>query len=586
MIIGIDLGTTNSEVAVFKDGNVSIVKEDGSEIMPSFVGLNFENKLVVGREARNQYAVRPEQTIRSIKRKMGSAEVVRLGDQDYRPPEISAMILRELKKRAERELGVTVSKAVITVPAYFNDAQRQATREAGDLAGLEVMRIINEPTAAGLAFEAEGVEGAKKVMVFDLGGGTFDVSLLKMSGDIVEVLASHGDNHLGGDDIDEMLFEHLLHIFYKEHPEESAMAHVSINRMRLACEKLKIDLSSMASATLAETGLVLENGETADFSHEISRADFEELCGELLRKTLGSVAHVMAQAGVRPQEIDDVVLVGGSTRIPMVVDILEAELGIRPRYDVHPDLAVAYGAGVMAARLSGERSHRILVDVTPYTFGTRAQGDLDGVFSNECFFPIIKSGTPLPARRGQVFYTSHPGQRQVQVEIYQGDSTNAMDNVHVGEFMVEDLDESARGSTPVLLNMCLDLDGILTVTAIEQHTGLSKSVVLDDVLSAMSEDEMANSRDKIRQLFGDDDDEEEEGKDLEKTSPTPEQDDSGLNKIMARAQQLRGNLDDEDQKDLDEAISDAQKAMKSDDKEALSTACETIEDILFFVEGS
>ncbi len=581
MIIGIDLGTTNSEVAVFKDGNVSIVKEDGNAIMPSFVGLNFEGKLVVGREARNQYAVRPEQTIRSIKRKMGSDDVVRLGEQSYRPPEISAMILRELKKRAEKELGEPVSKAVITVPAYFNDAQRQATREAGDLAGLEVLRIINEPTAAGLAFEAEGVEGAKQVMVFDLGGGTFDVSLLKMSGDIVEVLASHGDNHLGGDDVDEMLYEHLLALFYKEHPAGAALAPVSINRMQLACEQLKIDLSSMASATLAETGLMLEDGKTVDFSHEVSRADFEMLCGELLRKTLGSVRHVMAQAGVQSHEIDDVVLVGGSTRIPMVVDILETELGIRPRYDVHPDLAVAYGAGVMAARLSGERSHRILVDVTPYTFGTRAQGMVEGEYTNDCFVPIIKSGTPLPARRGQVFYTSCSGQEKVQVEIYQGESNYAQENILVGEFLVEDLDESADDGSPVLLNMGLDLDGILTVTAIEQHTGLSKSVVLDDVLRVLSEEEMEASRKKIRNLFGD----EEESDDVEQEAPTAQRTGSAaVDDALNRAKQLRGDLDDEDQKDLDEAIGDVQEALKSEDKDALDTAIETIEDILFFVE--
>jgi molecular chaperone DnaK len=390
------------------------VEEGGNAIMPSFVGINFEGELVVGREARNQYVVRPDQTIRSIKRKMGTNETVCLGGQEYRPPEISAMILRKLKMRAERELGAAVTQAVITVPAYFNDAQRQATREAGDLAGLEVLRIINEPTAAGLAFEAEGVEGTRQVMVFDLGGGTFDVSILKMSGDIVEVLASHGDNHLGGDDIDELLYEHLLAVYYETHPETSALSLIAINRMKLACEQLKIDLSTAASATLAETGLPLENGGTADFSHEISRADFERLCGELLRKTLGSVRHVMAQAGLRPHQLDDVVLVGGSTRIPAVADMLEEELDIRPRRDIHPDLAVAYGAGVMAARLSGARTHRILVDVTPYTFGTRAYGLLDGQFSPDCFVPIIKSG------EGRFFTPSMQGNRSFMWRFIRG----------------------------------------------------------------------------------------------------------------------------------------------------------------------
>ncbi len=581
MIIGIDLGTTNSEVAVLKDGEVKIVEEGGSAIMPSCVGIDFEGELVVGREARNQYAVRPEQTIRSIKRKMGSDETVRLGEQDYRPPEISAMILRKLKLRAEQELGSSVTKAVITVPAYFNDAQRQATREAGDLAGLEVLRIINEPTAAGLAFEAEGVDGARQVMVFDLGGGTFDVSLLKMSGDIVEVLASHGDNHLGGDDIDELLYEHMLADYYEAHPGGAALAPVGINRMQLACEQLKVELSSAAAATLAETGLPLEDGGTADFSQEVTRTDFEGLCGELLRKTLGSVRHVMAQAGLRPSELDDIVLVGGSTRIPAVVDMLEEELGIRPRRDIHPDLAVTYGAGVMAARLSGERSHRILVDVTPYTFGTRALGMVDAEYSSDCFVPIIKSGTPLPARRGQVFYTNYPGPSEVQVEIYQGDSRNVHDNVLVGEFRVEELDDEADEGSPILLNMNLDLDGILTVTAIEQHTGLSKSVVLDDVLAASDEKSLAASREKIRHLFGGDD---ETGVEDGELVP-PNTEDPAMDELLSRVEHSRNDLDEEDLQDLEEAVIDLKTAMTSGNDEAAGTARQTIEDILFFIEG-
>ena len=577
MIIGIDLGTTNSEVAIWKDGRVIIVEDAGGAIMPSCVGIDSEGKLVVGREALNQYVLRPEETIRSIKRKMGSNETVSLGGQDYRPPEISAMILRKLKERAEQALDAPVSKAVITVPAYFNDAQRQATREAGDLAGLEVLRIINEPTAAGLAFEAEGVEGSKQVMVFDLGGGTFDVSILKMSGDIVEVLASHGDNHLGGDDVDELLYEHVLALFYEEHPGTAALNAVGMNRLRLACEALKKELSQSASAVLSETGLPLEGGGVADFSREISRSDFEELCGELLRRTLGSVRHVMAQAGLKSGELDDVLLVGGSTRIPMVMDLLEQELGIRPRCDIHPDLAVVFGAGVMAARLSGERSHRILVDVTPYTFGTRALGMLDGEYTSELFVPIIKSGTPLPARRGQVFCTNVPGQPEVKVEIYQGDAPNIHDNVFVGEFLVEDLDEKADEHSPVLLNMNLDLDGILRVTAVEQHTGLSKSVVLDDVLAASDEKSLAESREKIRQLFGDQ-------ADLD-VIDVPEAEDSALADLLERVERNRAQMDEEDLEDLDAALADLKAAQESGDSDAADTAREAIEDILFFIEG-
>lgn len=573
MIVGIDLGTTNSEVAIWKDGAVVIVEEDGDCIMPSCVGINAEGDLVVGREALNQYALRPEQTVRSIKRRMGSDEPVELGGQTYRPPEISAMILRTLKQRAETALGGAVSRAVITVPAYFNDAQRQATREAGDLAGLDVLRIVNEPTAAGLAFEAEGVEETRHVMVFDLGGGTFDVSILKMSGDIVEVLASHGDNHLGGDDVDELLYEHMLSLFYEEHPGSTALSAVATNRLRLACETLKVELSTAAAATLAETGLALDDGSVADFSCEFSRADFEELCGELLRKTLGSVRHVVAQAGLNPRDLGDIVLVGGSTRIPMGVDLLERELGIRPRRDIHPDLAVAYGAGVMAARLSGERSHRILVDVTPYTFGTRAMGMLRGEYCPDLFVPIIKSGTPLPARRGQVFYTNFDGQTEVRVEIYQGDSDDVHENVLIGEFMIEDLDENAMEGSRVLLNMNLDLDGILKVTASEQHTGLSKSVVLDDVLAATDQRSLEASRNKINRLLGED----AAGPEAETGSAQQEGDG-----VLQRAEQCRSSLDEEDRADLDEAMNDLKAAWDAGDEEAAQTATDSIEDILFF----
>lgn len=576
MIVGIDLGTTNSEVAIWKDGKVVIVKEDGQAIMPSCVGINFDNKLVVGREALNQYAIRPDQTIRSIKRKMGSSETVRLGEQDYRPPEISSMILRQLKLRAEKELGQPVTKAVITVPAYFNDAQRQATREAGDLAGLEVLRIINEPTAAGLAFEAGGVDEMKKVMVFDLGGGTFDVSILKMSGDIVEVLASHGDSHLGGDDIDALLYQHMLNLFYEEHSDSSALAPVAINRLKLACEQLKKELSQAAVATLAETGLPLEDENMADFTKEVTRSDFESLCGELLRKTLGSVRHVMAQANLHAGELDEVVLVGGSTRIPLMADLLENETGLRPRCDIDPDLAVAFGAGVMAARLSGERSHRILVDVTPYTFGSRALGTINGEFSSEMFVPIIKSGTPLPARRGQVFYTTYQGQEMVAIEIYQGESEKVYDNIPVGEFFIEDLDTDAPEESPILLNMNLDLDGILKVTAIEQHTGQSKSVVLDNVLAASTEKSMAESRNKISQLFGDERDE------IDGVPVENGMDQVGL-ELVRRAEKNRDKMEPEDQQDMDEVISDLKAAVESGDTAAMETAREAIEDILFFI---
>ena len=583
MIIGIDLGTTNSEVAIHKDGKISIVEENGSPIMPSCVGINLEGKLVVGQEARNQYAIRPDHTIRSVKRKMGSDESVKLGEKDYRPAEISALILKQLKLRAENALGAAVKQAVITVPAYFNVAQRQATREAGDLAGLEVLRILNEPTAAGLAFEAAGVDDTKHIMVYDLGGGTFDVSILKMSGDVVEVLASHGDSHLGGDDIDELLYEYSLSHYYTTHPDSKPLSTAGMNRLRLACEQLKIDLSNNASATLAETGLQLDDNTLADLSLEMSRTDFEEHIDELLRKTLGSVRHVMAQAGLHAGELDDIILVGGSTRIPAVIDLLEAELDLRPRFDINPDLAVATGAGVMAARLAGETTQRILVDVTPYTFGTSALGMVHNEYGPHRFCPIIKAGTPLPAQRGQVFYTAYPGQEAVQINVFQGEDIDARLNTYVGEFKVENLDDEADDKSPILINMHLDLDGILTVTAIEQHTGLSKSVVIDRALEISDKNVLESSRSKIEELFGNEDfipieREVEEGEIV--------QIDPDVLALLKRAENSRSTLEEEDRQDLDGAIADLNEAQSNNNPEAAAEAREIIEDILFYIEGA
>ncbi len=577
MIVGIDLGTTNSEVAIVENGKITIVEENGNPAMPSFVGINLDGQLVVGTEARNQYALRPDHTIRSIKRKMGSTETVKLGETEYRPPEISAMLLRQLKLRAEKALGVSVDQAVVTVPAYFNDAQRHATREAGELAGLEVLRILNEPTAAGLAFEAGGVESARTVMVYDLGGGTFDVSILKMDGDIVEVLASHGDNHLGGDDIDELLFEHLLNHYYETHPDSAALSAIGGNRLRLACEQLKMELSSAASATLAETGLQLEDGAAADLSIELTRREFEELTDSLIRKTLGSVRHVMAQAGLHGGELDDIVLVGGSTRIPAVAEMLETELGIRPRCDINPDLAVATGAGVMAARLSGETTHRILVDVTPYTFGTSAVGEVRGEYGPHRFCPIIKAGTPLPARRGEVFYTMRPGQEAVEIEVFQGEDIDARCNTFIGEFLVPDLDPDAPDHNPILINMKLDLDGILTVSAIEQHTGLSKSVVIDRALDEPDPEKLTASRARIEALFG-------EALPLPEAAPEPESNEA-FAALLRRAEKLAPTLEEEDREDLERAMEEARAAHECDDSDRCEVACGNIEDILFYVEG-
>jgi molecular chaperone DnaK len=582
MIIGIDLGTTNSEVCVVRDGKLEVVSIDGIPMLPSCVGLDADGEILVGQAARNQYAWRPEQTIRSIKRKMGTEELVTLGDNTYRPQEISAMILRELKNRAAQVLGQAVTQAVITVPAYFNDAQRQATREAGVLAGLEVLRILNEPTAAALAYEAAGVAKRRHVLVYDFGGGTFDVSIVTMTGDVVEVRATHGDNHLGGDDIDAVLLEHALADFEEQHGQRPGL--IGVSRLRMACEQLKKDLSSQAAATLSEMDIPLENGGTVAFSMELNRTQFEEIAEDLIRRTLTSIRHVMRESGLNAGDIDEILLVGGSTRIPAIEELIEREIGKRPRRDVNPDLAVAYGAGVMAARLAGSDDHRILVDISPYTFGTSCLGNVGGEFCPHLFVPIIKSGTPLPARRGKVFFTMRPGQDAVEVRIFQGDDQDARRNVFVGDFMVEDLDENADESSQILLNMALDLDGILTVTAVEQHTGLNKTVVIEDSLKKVSDTDLEKSRARIADLFPDDDlpgdADDEDGEPVAETMTANAED----AELLARIEQSRDVLDTVDLEDIERLVDKLRDARRENDVEAADHAREGIEDILFFAE--
>jgi len=489
------------------------------------------------------------------------------------------MILRELKARAERALGRSVDGAVITVPAYFNDAQRQATRDAGALAGLKVERILNEPTAAALAYEAAGVDNAKTVLVFDLGGGTFDASIVRMEKDLVEVLGSHGDNHLGGDDIDAMLFDHALERIQRELPDKT-LSPVGANRLRLSLEDLKVRLTDSATALLAENDLATIEGGNAAFEWDLDRRTFEEWTTPLLAGALHSVRAVLRETGLSASDLDEVLLVGGATRMPIVGDLLEGEMRRRPRSDLHPDLAVAYGAGVMAARVTGSQRHRILVDVTPYTFGTSCLGDVDGHWGPHLFVPIIQAGTPIPARKGQMFYTMVPGQQAVEIRIFQGDSHDARENVFIGDFTVEDLDPHAEENSEFLLNMSLDLDGILHVTAIERHTGLSKTVAMDNATANRDEEAIRMSRQRIAELF-DDEVTPSPALPMPDSTTAPDAEDELLGRVAASLPRL----DDVDAADLQRAREAYLKAVEADDETAVQRARQEMEDILFYIES-
>src|SRR5262245_5073089 len=451
LIVGIDLGTTNSEIAIVRDGQPHVLAEDGDPILPSFVGLSDDGRLLVGNAARNQWVLAPERTVKSIKRKMGQDVKVQLGDQEYSPQEISAMILRKLKDRAEAELGQNVRKAVITVPAYFNDAQRQATREAGELAGLEVVRILNEPTAAALTYDP-GPRDLQRVLVYDLGGGTFDVSIVQAQEGVVEVLASHGDTQLGGDDFDEILMNYVAERFQGEHGVDVRGNRVSEARLLNAVEVAKRHLSDHQFARIEEEFIAEKDGVALHLTAEVGREEYEELIRPLLDRTMDHLQQSLDDARLTARQVDRVVLVGGSTRTPLVSRLLEERLGQAPHREVNPDLCVAMGAAVQGAIIAGQDVGAVLVDITPHSLGIKCLdvGGDDFMPFEFRFAPIILRNTPLPASRSEVFRTVHDRQPVVEIDVYQGESDDVRRNHRVGRFMIEGLAQVPAGNQIVV----------------------------------------------------------------------------------------------------------------------------------------
>lgn len=600
VIVGIDLGTTNSEIAALVEGQVQVLASDSEQIMPSVVALAPDGRLLIGTPARNQYALYPERTVRSIKRLMGSEQTVTLGDQTYTPPEISAMILRALKDRAETLLGTPVSRAVITVPAYFSDAQRQATRDAGQIAGLDVVRILNEPTAAALAYGADR-QGERTILVYDLGGGTFDVSLVQVHEDITEVLASHGNNHLGGDDFDQLLLDFVYTRFVSTGGVDVKANRRAMSRLLHAVEEAKKRLSFEPYVRLREEHLAERNGVPVHLDMEIARSEYEQLIRPLLEGTLDSVHRALTDAGKRPDQVDDILLVGGATRTPLVTELLHETTGLTPRQELHPDLCVAFGAAVLAARLAGHDVDRVLVDVSPYSFGPSYFGTLNGMLSEHCYRPIILRNTPLPVSRTESYFTMVDNQQAWQVSIYQGDDPNAMHNILVGQFLAEGFSPVPAGNE-ILCRMDLDLDGILKVTATEKRTGLAKQITIEGATTAMSEADMAQARRRMQELFGEGEspyDEEEEAEsdtiDLEasafsvETSSTDADRDrrvqiSEARALLERSRRLLDRMTPEDREEAIDLHEQIEEALQSGPASSLQEAMTTLADLLFYVE--
>ena len=587
IILGIDLGTTNSEVAIIVDGKPVVLKDsDGSAILPSVVGLDRDGRLLVGRTARNQAILAPERTVKSIKRRMGLDVKVTLGDQSFTPQEISAMILRTLKERAEQILGQPVCKSVITVPAFFNDNQRQATREAGELAGLEVVRIINEPTAASLVYEAHATR-RERLLVYDLGGGTFDVSIVQIERGVVEVLASHGDTHLGGDDFDQLLLDFVCNQFQDEHGLDLREVPVAKSRLLQAVEEAKKRLSSEAFTMLAEEFLVEKDGLPLHLQRELDRREYEELIGPLLHKTVRCVDAALADAKLLAQDIDKIILVGGSSRTPLIHRLLEEQLGQAPHLEVDPDLCVAMGAAVQGGLIAGIDVGPVLVDITPHTLGIQCLGELHGMLSSNVFSPVISRNTPLPATRSEIYHTSVDGQVLVEIHVLQGEEPDARHNESIGKFLLEGLDPDAPQGNEILVRFELNLDGILVVTVVERATSLEKRLTIDNAITRFHASDREEALTKLAAMFTDD-----ETKDAD-SSPDEAAVPAELRPVIEEARQLiaksrrlaEGALE-QDAQEIAELVGQLEEAVSQREPDAIQEIRTKLEDVVFYLEDA
>ena len=498
-IIGIDLGTTNSCVAVMEGGEpVVITNSEGARTTPSVVSFQANGERLVGQVAKRQAITNPDHTIISIKREMGTDHKTHIDDKEYSPQEISAMILQKIKADAEAYLGEPVTQAVITVPAYFNDAERQATKDAGRIAGLEVLRIINEPTAASLAYGLDKTEHSEKIFVYDLGGGTFDVSILELGDGVFEVLSTNGDTKLGGDDFDKKIMDYIAETFKAENGIDLRNDKMALQRLKEAAEKAKIELSSSMQTNINLPFITADATGPKHIDLNLTRAKFNELTHDLVQRSIEPMKKALADAGLSISQIDKVILVGGSTRIPAVQEAVKNFTGKEPSKGVNPDECVAMGAAIQAGVLTGEVKDVLLLDVTPLTLGIETMG---GIAT-----PLIERNTTIPAKKSQVFSTAADGQTSVEIHVVQGERQMAADNKTLGRFTLSGIAPAPRGIPQIEVTFDIDANGIVKVSALDKGTGKEANITItastnlseEEVDKAVKEAEKFAEEDKKR----------------------------------------------------------------------------------------
>ena len=563
-IIGIDLGTTNSCVAVMEGSEpVVIPNPEGARTTPSVVGFQKNGERLVGQVAKRQAVVNPDKTVVSIKRRMGSDYKVKIDDKAYSPQEISAMILAKLKSDAEAYLGEKVTQAVITVPAYFTDSQRQATKDAGKIAGLEVQRIINEPTAAALAYGLDKADGANhKVLIYDLGGGTFDVSILEIGDGVFEVLATAGNNMLGGDDFDKCLIDFMVESFKSSDGVDLSKDKMAMQRLKEAAEKAKIELSGMSSTTVNLPFITADANGPKHLDITVSRQKFDSLTEHLVKATEGPMKQAMADAKLSPSDIEKVILVGGSTRIPAVVEAVKNIMGKEPFKGINPDECVAIGAAIQGGVLAGEVKDVLLLDVTPLSLGIETLG---GVFTK-----LIPRNTTIPVKKSQVFSTAADNQTSVDIHVLQGEREFASANKTLGRFQLTGIAPAPRGIPQIEVTFDIDANGIVRITAQDKATGKSQDMTIT-ASSNLSEDEIDKAVKEAEQFA-------EEDKKRKEVVDAKNELDHMIFTIEKFVKESGDKLSEEDKAKLNAEMEDAKTHMNSEDAEELRAAHKKLQD--------